>query len=249
MGSRSVLVHGNLLLSGLRARKAGRCRFSLHVQTLGSAGTGHRVLSQQSVNIAFHNLRDRRGMSGASNFQCLSKGPPNIFGSLEGKSAMKFALLPSRVVDRLMTKELFALAALVATVLLTAQLARSSDAPRPTQMPLHGTSKVAHAPTYEKAISLLCTGRHAEAYGRLTTLADDSDARAGRTAPVLHQLRPTTFQSNWDASTEQLKTWTRWSLDQGGGHVDRLAGALVAKAIPPKLCEGAVEVLAASDRD
>lgn len=71
--------------------------------------------------------------------------------------------------------------------------------------------RVEFQPTFADAAQSVRTGRFAEAYGRFVNLADDGDSDAGRIALVMHRYGPELFGSTWDASTEQLAQWTRWS--------------------------------------
>ena len=102
-----------------------------------------------------------------------------------------------------------------AAALLTMALQRADDALWPrreshlTTAP--PTVRVAFAPTFGEAAEALRRGRHAEAYGRFVALADDGDVDAGRIALLMHRFGPAVFGSTWDASTDQLALWTRWS--------------------------------------
>jgi hypothetical protein len=75
----------------------------------------------------------------------------------------------------------------------------------------HPVPRIEFQPTFADAAESLRAGRFAEAYGRFVTLADEGDADAGRIALVMHRYGPEVFGSIWDASTEQLTQWTRWS--------------------------------------
>ena len=71
--------------------------------------------------------------------------------------------------------------------------------------------RIEFEPTFADAAESLRVGRFAEAYGRFVTLADAGDADAGCIALVMHRYGPQVFGSMWDATTEQLAQWTRWS--------------------------------------
>lgn len=105
--------------------------------------------------------------------------------------------------------------AAVAAVLMDPSM-RPSPAVEPRSSPVrhHGPTAT---PGLMAAVRLLCDGGHAQAYGRFVALANDGDVQAGRIALVLHDLGPTVFRSEWDASTEQLETWARWSSFTGVG--------------------------------
>jgi len=108
----------------------------------------------------------------------------------------------------------------VAALLITA-LQRLDDLSRPTLPSAPTTASAPHdrppmphaalAPTFAAAAESLRTGRHAEAYGRFVTLAEEGDADAGRIALVMHRFGPAIFGSSWDASVEQIEEWTQWS--------------------------------------
>ncbi len=65
------------------------------------------------------------------------------------------------------------------------------------------------APTFAEASRLFRSGRHAAAYGRFVTLANEGDMHAARVALVMHRFGPTLFGSDWDATTEELAEWSR----------------------------------------
>jgi hypothetical protein len=107
------------------------------------------------------------------------------------------------------------LAFAVAAALLIAALQRAGTVARPEHVS-SATARppavtVAFAPTFAEAAQALRLGRHAEAYGRFVTLADEGDIDAGRIALLLHRFGPKLFGSHWDATTEQLQAWTTWS--------------------------------------
>jgi hypothetical protein len=94
-------------------------------------------------------------------------------------------------------------------------LADASPSPdRPAMAP--GTHRpvlprLEFAPTFADAVAALRGGRFADAYGRFVTLANEGDMDAGRIALLMHRYGPEVFGSTWDATTEQLVQWTRWS--------------------------------------
>ena len=65
--------------------------------------------------------------------------------------------------------------------------------------------------TFDAAAASLRAGRVAEAYGRFVALAELGDVDAARVALLMYRFGPTVFGRRWDASTEQLAAWTRWS--------------------------------------
>jgi hypothetical protein len=123
--------------------------------------------------------------------------------------------------------------ATVATALIAAlqgaevALARRTDAAtiaasrRPASMPSSAAAHarpaaasspaVAFAPTFDDAARALRAGRHAEAYGRFVSLADEGDTDAAQIALLMHRFGRRLFASDWDASPEQVAAWTRWS--------------------------------------
>ena len=133
---------------------------------------------------------------------------------------MQSTLLESRPVGRFGPTRAYAFFACAAAALLAAQVMRSSLALQPTPSPAQGNVQGSGVPSFVEAVRSLCDRRHAEAYGRFVALANDGDVRAGRIALVLHRLGPALFGSEWDASTEQLDTWARWSHVEGAGPVE-----------------------------
>ncbi|HEX2540747.1 MAG TPA: hypothetical protein VHM00_06655 [Caldimonas sp.] len=65
------------------------------------------------------------------------------------------------------------------------------------------------APTFAEAGRLFRAGRHAAAYGRFVTLANEGDMHAARVALLMHRFGPSLFGSDWDATTEELAEWSR----------------------------------------
>ncbi len=61
---------------------------------------------------------------------------------------------------------------------------------------------------HERAIAAFRAGRFPEAYGRFTALADLGDAEAARTALWMYQRGPSLFGSDWDATPDQLASWS-----------------------------------------
>ena len=80
------------------------------------------------------------------------------------------------------------------------------------------------APTFADAAASLRAGRHADAYGRFVTLADDGDVDAACIALLMHRYGPDVFGSAWDASDEQLAAWRRLA-ESRAPETERGAGA------------------------
>ena len=83
--------------------------------------------------------------------------------------------------------------------------------PSPTEPPPMRPVALVEKATFDAAAASLRAGRAAEAYGRFVALADAGDVDAARLALMMYRFGPTVFGSRWDASTEQLAAWTRWS--------------------------------------
>ena len=63
--------------------------------------------------------------------------------------------------------------------------------------------------SFAEASALYRAGRHAAAYARFVTLANEGDMQAARVALVMHRFGAPLFGSDWDATTEELEDWSR----------------------------------------
>ena len=94
---------------------------------------------------------------------------------------------------------------------------RASAAPEAAS---HHPSGAVAAPTFAEASLLFRDGRHAAAYGRFVTMANEGDMHAARVALVMHRFGATLFGSDWDATTEELAEWSRLARSAEQADVD-----------------------------
>lgn len=67
-------------------------------------------------------------------------------------------------------------------------------------------------------------GRWSAAYGRFMTAADAGNVDAARIVLTMYRYGPQLYRANWDATTEQLETWSRMT-GEDPARVAGLAGA------------------------
>ena len=73
------------------------------------------------------------------------------------------------------------------------------------------TASMRHA----RAVDAFRAGRFPEAYGRFIRLAELGDAEAARLALWMYQRGPTLFGREWDATPEQIASWTAQATRRG----------------------------------
>ena len=87
---------------------------------------------------------------------------------------------------------------------------------------------------FAEALQQYKAGRHADAFGRLTRLANDGDVDAAHIALFMHQYGPLLYGSYWDAVPDELADWRALVNSRPG----RKHPVFVPAAVPVKVPSG-----------
>jgi hypothetical protein len=84
-------------------------------------------------------------------------------------------------------------------------------------------------PAYAEAVREYRAGRWSSAFGRLIPLANNGNVEAARIALFMQQHGRVLYNSDWEASEEDVELWSRMTGTRPPGQVERVASSAAAK--------------------